>query len=146
VIDVVAKSYECHEADPSGWNLIRDAGKKLLTAGELRRYRKYCPGDIDMQDAWDAAVTSPVKYVQLVIGQKGEDDLREESDDENYWSPFEGDQERQNYFLAYHQVEAHLRYIAERPAEAQEFRRFQVSPLTMLCVILLISVTNQCLS
>jgi len=141
VIDVVAKSYECHEADPHGWNEIRDAGKKLLTARELRRYRKYCPGEIDLQRDWNAAVTSPVKYVQLMIGQKCEDDLREESDDENYWPPFEGDQERQNYFLAYHQVEAHLRYIAERPAEAKAFRRFQVSPLTILCVLLIRSVS-----
>ncbi len=93
-----------------------------------------------MQRDWDAAVTSPVKYVQLMIGQKGEDDLQEDSDDENYWPPFEGDQERQNYFLAYHQVEAHLRYIVERPAEAQAFRRFQVSPLTILCVLLIRSV------
>jgi len=137
----VAKSYECHEADPHGWNEIRDAGKRLLTARELRRYRKYCPGDIDLQRDWDAAVTSPVKYVQLVIGQKGEGDLREESDDENYWPPFEAEQETQNYFLAYHQVEAHLRYLATRPGEAEVYRKFQVSQWKSLCVLLIRSVS-----
>ena len=140
MIDVVAKSYECHEADPYGWNGIRDAGKQLLTARELRRYRRLIPGDVDLQRDWDAAIGGPVKYVQLMIGQKGEDEQREESDEENYWPPYEAEQETQNYFLAFYQVEAHLRYLAERPAEAEGYRRFQVSPLTILCVLLIRSV------
>jgi hypothetical protein len=135
VIDCVSKSYECHEGDPHEWNGIRDAGKQLLTERELRRYRRHVPGDVDLQREWDAAVDHPVKYVQLMIGQKGEDEQREESDEENYWPPFEAEQETQNFFLAYHQVEAHLRYIAERPAEAEVYRRFQVSTMTILCVL-----------
>ena len=141
VIDVVAKSHECHEADPHGWNGIRDAGKQLLTARELRRYKRLIPEDADLQRDWEAAVGDPVKYVRLMIGQKGDDEQREESDDENYWPPFEAEQDTQNYFLAYHQVVAHLRYLATRPGEAEVYRRFQVSPWKSLCVLLIGSVS-----
>ena len=128
MIDCVSKSYECHEADPHIWNGIRESGLELLTTHELRRYRKLVPEDEDLQREWDAAVEYPPKYVGLLIGQKDDEEQRAEIDEENYYDPFEGEQAKQNYFLAYHQTKAHLRYIATRPAEAEVYRRFQVSP------------------
>ena len=135
MIDCVSKSYECHEADPHFWGGIRESGQQLLATCELRRYREFIPEDEDLQREWDAAVEDPEKYVQLLIGQKSDDEQREETDEENYYPPFEAEQETQNYFLAYHQVKAHLRYIATRPAEAEVYRRFQVSPLSILCIL-----------
>ena len=128
MIDCVSKSYECHEADPHFWEGIRESGQELLATRELRRYRKLIPDNEDLQHEWDAAVEYPLKYVQLLIGQKSDDEQREETDEENYYPPFEAEQETQNYFLAYHQVTAHLRYLSTRPAEAEGYRRFQVSP------------------
>ena len=137
----MARSYECHEGDPHCWNGIRDAGRHLLTARELRRYRKLIPEDVDLQRDWEAAVDDPAKYVQLMLGQQGDEEQREESDDENYWPPFEAEQDKQNYYLAYHQVEAHLRYLATRPGEAEVYRKFQVSQWKSLCVLLIRSVS-----
>ena len=128
MIDCVSKSYECHEADPHVWDGIRESGLELLTTRELRRYRKLVPEDEDLQREWDAAVEYPPKYVGLLIGQKDDEEQRAEIDEENYYDPFEGEQAKQNYFLAYHQTKAHLRYLATRPAEAEVYRRFQVSP------------------
>ena len=128
MINCVSKSYECHEADPHVWDGIRESGLELLTTRELRRYRRLVPEDEDRQREWDAAVEYPPKYVGLLIGQKDDEEQRAETDEENYYDPFEGEQAKQNYFLAYHQTKAHLRYIATRPAEAEVYRRFQVSP------------------
>jgi len=137
----VARSYECHEGDPHCWSGIRDAGRHLLTARDLRRYRKLIPEDVDLQRDWEAAVDDPAKYVQLMLGQQGDEERREESDDENYWPPFEAEQDKQNYYLAYHQVEAHLRYLATRPGEAEVYQKFQVSQWKSLCVLLIRSVS-----
>ena len=122
------KSYECHEADPHFWEGIRESGLVLLSKRELRRYRDLIPDDEDLQDVWHAAVDDPEKYVSQLIGQKNDEEQRAESDEENYHPPFEAEQTAtQNFFLAYHQVKAHLRYLASRPAEADSYRRFQVS-------------------
>ena len=121
------KSYECHEADPHVWEGIRESGLVLLVKRELHRYRDLIPDDEDLQDEWHAAVDDPEKYVSLLIGQKNDEEQRAEYDEENYHDPFEAEQTMQNFFLAYHQVKAHLRFIASRPAEAEAYRRFQLS-------------------
>jgi len=123
----VRQSYECHEANPHVWNSIRESGRALLMQHELERYRKLIPYDEDLQREWNAAVDYPPKVVKLVIGQKGNDEQRAEIDEENYYPPFEGEQDKQNYFLAYHQTKQHLLYLSTRPAEAAIYRRFQVS-------------------
>ena len=124
----MSKSYECHECDPHDWEGIRESGEALLATSELGRYRDLIPDDEDLQCEWEAAVNDPPKCVGLLIGQKCDDEQRAERDEENYHPPFEAEQETQNYFLAYHEVKAHLRYLATRPAEAEVYRRFQVSP------------------
>ena len=121
------KSYECHVADPHVWEGICESGLVLLAKRELRRYRDLIPDDEDLQDEWHAAVDDPEKYVSLLIGQKNDEEQRAESDEENYYDPFEAEQTTQNFFLAYHQVKAHLRFIASRPADSKAYKRFQVS-------------------
>ena len=127
MIDCVKKSYECHEADPHVWLDIRMSGLALLSKRELRRYRDLIPDDEDLQNEWDAAVCDPEKYVSLLIGQKNDEEQRAESDEENYHEPFTAEQTSQNYFLVYHEVKAHLRFLTSRPAEAKAYRPFQVS-------------------
>ena len=121
------KSYECHCADPHVWEGIRESGRVLLSERELERYHDLIPEDEDLQGKWDAAVCDPEKYVTLFIGQKNYDEQRAEFDEENYHDTFDAEQTTQNYFLAYHQVRAHLRYIVSRPADAKLYKRFQVS-------------------
>ena len=127
MIDCVRKSYVCHEADPHVWLGIRVSGFALLTKRELGRYRDLIPDNEDLQDEWDAAVCDPEKYISLVIGQRNDEEQRAESDEENYHEPFTTEQTTQNYFLAYHEVKAHLQFLASRPADAKAYNRFQVS-------------------
>ena len=103
------------------------SGFTLLTRHELDRYRDLIPDNEDLQDKWEAVVDDPLKYVSLLIGQKNDEEQRADSDEENYHNPFEAEQTTQNFFLAYHQVKAHLRFITSRPAKAEAYRRFQVS-------------------
>ena len=124
------KSYYCHEADPLVWLDIRLSGRDLLPRRELERYRDLIPGDEDLQNEWDAVVGDPEKYVSLLIGQKGDDEQRAESDEENHHDTSDAKQTTQNFFLAYHEVTAHLRFVASRPAEAVAYKRFQVSVLS----------------
>ena len=102
------------------------AGLALLTRRELDRYREFILEDKDLQDKWEAAMDDPEKYVSLLVGQKNDDEQRAESDEENYHDPFEAGQTTQNFFLAYHEVKAHLQFVASRSAEAEAYKRFQV--------------------
>ena len=47
-------------------------------------------------------------------------------DEENHHKFFAWEQTTQNYFLAYHEVKAHVQWVASRPAEAEAYKRFQV--------------------
>jgi hypothetical protein len=92
----------------------------------LNRYRELIPEDEDLQDKWEAAIDDPEKYVSLLVGQMDDDEQRAETDEENYHDPSERERTTKNYFLAYHEVKAHLRWVALRPAKAEAYRRFQV--------------------
>jgi hypothetical protein len=78
----------------------------------------------DLQDKWEAAVRHPVKYVNLLVGQCNNKDLRAKSDKENHYDSGPWDRVTKNYFLAYHQVKAHARWVAPRPGKAENLRRF----------------------
>ena len=127
VIDCVKKSYICHEADPDHWGGIQVAGLRLLKQSELDRYRELMPEDDGRQDEWEAAIKDPGKFVSLLVGQIDDEEQREERDEENHYDCSEWEQTTQNYFLSYHEVKAHLRWVASRPAEAEAYKRFQVS-------------------
>ena len=103
------------------------SGFALLTRRELDRYRDLIPDNEDLQDEWEAAVDDPEKYVSILIGQKGDEKQRAELDEENYHEPFEAEQTTQSYFLAYHEVKAHLKWVSSRPANSAAYMRFQVS-------------------
>ena len=126
VIDCVRKSYLCHEADPNFWGGIRIAGLRLLTRTALDRYRELMPDDENHQDEWEAVISDPEKYVSLLVGQIDAEEQREEADEENYYNCSEWEQTTRNYFLSYHEVRAHLHWVASRPAEAEAYKRFQV--------------------
>ena len=112
------------------------AGLGLLTRPELDRYRELIPDDKDLQDKWEAAIDDPEKYVSLLVGQKNDDEQRAELDEENWHNTFNWEQTTQNYFLAYHEVQAHLQWVALRPAEAEAYKRFQVGKCACLVRVL----------
>ena len=136
MIDCVKKSYICHEADPDHWGGIQVAGLRLLQQAELDRYRELMPEDDGRQEEWEAAIKDPGKCVSLLVGQMDDEEQREERDEENYYDCSEWEQTTQGYFLSYHEVKAHLLWVASRPAEAEAYKRFQVSDCvrqTSLC-------------
>ena len=92
MIDSVSKSYTCHKADPHVWYDIRMSGRAFLASSDLDWYRDLVPDDKDFQDEWDAVVDDPPQCITLLIRQKGDKEQREESDDENYYPPFEAEQ------------------------------------------------------
>jgi hypothetical protein len=124
VIDCVRKSYLCYEADPVHWGGIQVAGLRLLKESELELYRELMPEDEDRQDEWEAAIKDPGKHVTLLVGQVDDEEQRAEKDEENHYDTSEWEQTTQNYFLSYHEVKAHLRWVASRPAEAEAYKRF----------------------
>ena len=127
VINCIKNLYLCHEADPDHWGGIQQAGLRLLTRSELDCYRELIPDDKDLQDEWSAAINDLGKYVSLLVGQMDDEEQREEKDKENVNDCSEWEQTTHNYFLSYHEVKAHLRWVASRPAEAEAYKRFQVS-------------------
>ena len=99
---------------------------KLLAVKDLEQYRKKFPNEEDIQEDWSAVIRLPGKYVNLLVGQRTDEDLREEQDEENYYDDEEWDQVHKNYFLAYHQAKAHASWCASRPDEVEHLNRFQV--------------------
>ncbi len=71
-------------------------------------------------------MTHPAKYVNLLVGQLGDDDLRAERDEENHYNSEPWDLVTKNFFLDYHQVKAQVRWFASRPNEVEHYKRFQV--------------------
>jgi hypothetical protein len=71
-------------------------------------------------------MTHPGKYVNLLVGQLNNNDLREERDKENHYDSEPWDLVTKNSFLAYHQVKAQARWFALRPNEVEHYRRFQL--------------------
>jgi hypothetical protein len=122
----VKKPNKCVETDPNAWRAVNDWGLQLLLLPDLARYGRLLPMEEDLQDEWEAAMMHPGKYVNLLVGQHNNKDLRAESDEENHYDSGPWDQVTKNYFLAYHQVKLHARWVASRPNEAENLRRGQV--------------------
>jgi hypothetical protein len=101
-------------------------GLKLLSLPDLMRYPRLLSTEEDLQNEWGAAVSHPGKYVNLLVGQLNDDEIRAERDEENHYDEEPHAWVTKNYFLAYHQVMAHARWVASRPEEAESLRRFQV--------------------
>ena len=112
-----------------------------MEQSELELYREVIPEDEDLQDEWEAAIKDPGKYVSLLVGQIDDEEQRAANDEENYHDCSEWEETTHNYFLSYHEVKAHLRWVASRPAEAEAYKRFQVGG----CMHLFHFVMNQSL-
>jgi hypothetical protein len=120
------KSNKCFETNSGAWRAINGFGLQLLLLRKLERYHDKFPDKKDLQDEWKKAVTHPGKYVNLLVGQLDEDDLRAERDEENHYDSEPWDQVTKNFFLAYHQVKAQAHWFASRPDETEHYKRFQV--------------------
>jgi hypothetical protein len=51
-VDCVHKLYRCYQADPTGWEDVREIGLSLLSLDDLERYRIIFPDKGDLQDEW----------------------------------------------------------------------------------------------
>jgi hypothetical protein len=120
------KLNKCFETDPDAWRAVNECGLQLLLLPDLVRHRRFLPMEEDLQNKWEAAVKHPSKYVNLLVGQCNNKDLRAGRDEENHYDSGSWDWVTKNYFLAYHQVKAHVHWVTTRPNEAENLRRFQV--------------------
>jgi hypothetical protein len=120
------KSNNCFKTNPDAWRAAKGYGLQLLLLCKLERYPDKFPDKEDLQDEWKTAVTHPGKYVNLLVGQLDDKDLRVERDEENYYDSEPWDRVTKNFFLAYHQVKAQARWFASRPDEVEHYKRFKV--------------------
>ncbi len=59
---------------------------QLLSLLDLKHYCNEFPNEENLQEEWEAAVTNHGKYVNLlVVGQRDDEDLRAETDEESYY-------------------------------------------------------------
>jgi hypothetical protein len=72
------------------------------------------------------AMTHLGKYVNLLVGQLDDKDLRVERDEENHYDSELWDRITKNFFLAYHQFKTQACWFPSRPNEAEHYQRFQV--------------------
>jgi hypothetical protein len=126
VIHCVEKSNKCFETNPGAWRAINGYGLQVLSLCDLEHYRDKFSNKKDLQDEWKKAITHPGKYVNLLVGQLNDNDLRVERDEENHYNSEPWDLVTTNFFLAYHQVKAQVHWFVSRPDEAEYYKRFQV--------------------
>jgi hypothetical protein len=112
--------------NPDAWRAVNGYGLQLLLLCKLERYRDKSPDEEDLQDEWKTAMTHPGKYVNLLVGQLEDEDLGVERDKENNYDSEPWDRVTKNFFLAFHQVKAQVRWFASRLDEAEHYKRFQV--------------------
>ncbi len=112
--------------DPDSWLDVKKMGLRLLSLPDLTRYRRLLPAEEALQNEWGTAVNHRGKYVNLLVGQLNDNEIRAERDEENHYDEEPHAWVTKNYFLAYHQVMAHSRWVESRPEEAESLRRFQV--------------------
>jgi hypothetical protein len=130
VVDCVCKSCRCYQSDPTGWEGVREIGLSHLLLDDLEHYRIIFPGN---QDKWEKVVTHGGKYVNLLVGLLTDDNIRAERDNKNHCNEEPWIRVTKNYHLTYHQVKAHLHWMASRPDEAEHYHRLQVSVFS-ICV------------
>ncbi len=94
------KLNKCFETNPDAWKAVNGYGLQLLLRRELEHYRDKFPDEKDLQDEWKKAMTHPGKYVNLLVGQLDDDDLRAERDEENHYDSEPWDRVTKNFFLA----------------------------------------------
>ncbi len=59
---------------------VNDSGLQLLSLLDLIRYCNEFPKEENLQEEWEAAVTNLGKYVNLLVGQRDNEDQRAETD------------------------------------------------------------------
>jgi hypothetical protein len=79
------KSNKCCETNLGTWRAVNGYGLQLLLLRNLEHYLDKFPNKKDLQDEWKKAVTHPGKYVNLLVGQLDDNDLRVERDKENHY-------------------------------------------------------------
>ncbi len=84
------KSNKCFETNPDAWRAVNGYGLQLLLHCNLECYRDKFPDEKDLQDKWKKAMTHPGKYVNLLVGQLGNKDLRVEREEENHYNVSHG--------------------------------------------------------
>ncbi len=126
IIDCVEKLNKCFEKNPDAWSAVKGYGLQLLLLCKLEHYRDKFPDEKDLQDEWKTAMTHTSKYVNLLVGQLDNKDLRAERDKENHYNSEPWDRVTKNFFLAYHQVKVQAHWFALRPNEVEYYKRFQV--------------------
>jgi hypothetical protein len=122
----VEKLNKFFEMNLDAWRAVNGYGLHLLLLCKLEHYRDKFPNEEDLQEEWKTDVTHPGKYVNLLVGQLDNKDLRAERDEENHYNSEPWDRVTKNFFLAYHQVKAQARWFALRPDEVEHYKRFQV--------------------
>jgi hypothetical protein len=120
------KLNKCFETNLDAWRATNGYGLQLLLLCKSDRYHEKVPDEKDLQDKGRKVVTHPGKYVNLLVGQLDDEDLRSEIDEENLYYREPWDRVTKNFFLAYHQVKAQARWFASRPNEAEHYKKFQV--------------------
>jgi hypothetical protein len=94
----VKKSYNCFETDPDSWQDVKEMGLRLLSLPDLTRYCRLLPTEEDLQNKWGMAVSHPCKYVNLLVGQLDDEEIRAERDEENHYDEEPHARVTKNYF------------------------------------------------
>jgi hypothetical protein len=102
IVNCICKLYRCNQADPTGWEGVREISLSLLLLDNLERYHNIFPDKGDLQDNWEEVVTIGGKYLNLLVGLLTNNNIKAVRDDENHYDEEHWNGVTRNYYLAYH--------------------------------------------
>jgi hypothetical protein len=85
IVNCVYKLYRCYQADPTGWEGVREIGLSLLSLDDLEHYHIIFPDKGDLQDKWEEVVANGGKYANLLVGLLTNDNIRVARAEENHY-------------------------------------------------------------
>ncbi len=84
IINCVEKLNKYFETDPNASRAVNECGLQLLLLPDLAHYCCFLPMEEDLQNEWEAAMKYHGRYVNLLVGQRNNEGLRAERDEENH--------------------------------------------------------------
>jgi hypothetical protein len=133
VISCICAAHTKYESNLVDWQQVVEIGRHLLTMQDMERFEEMCKdgllglGDYGLFEDWSDINRSRGGYIRIRDGLILVGEIQEMNDEENFYNNGPYQAHVRGFFLAYHQVVAHHRWLLFRPTDLERHREFEVS-------------------
>jgi hypothetical protein len=144
IIGSVYAAHTQYEADCLNWQSVIADGHELLSKADLLQFKALCDNNCflcggvnHLYKEWTQVVKAKPRYINIMSGLIIDKDKQAWNNDEDHFDGYSGDNCRQAFFLAHHQMLAYHHWLLFCPEEAALFCKFVVSKSVSLFLIMM---------